>query len=143
MQNLIDYYKAIESTSVRMVEAVNEAVSHQVMTCIIDISQLRYINSSGIGVLITILTKFRNKGGEVYLMNPSDSVKKLLAITKLSSIFQVISKEEEVMLILQIMDYLEEGFLIKKEAYEKQTKEQLQRQLKYKFSKYNIDKEFN
>jgi hypothetical protein len=54
-----------------------------------------------------------------------------------------ISKEEEVMLILQIMDYLEEGFLIKKEAYEKQTKEQLQRQLKYKFSKYNIDKEFN
>ncbi len=85
-----------EDSGTRLVEAVNEAVSHQVMTCIVDISQLRYINSSGIGVLITILTKFRNKGGEVYLMNPSESVKKLLAITKLSSIFQVISKEEEV-----------------------------------------------
>jgi anti-sigma B factor antagonist len=66
-----------------------------VLTCVIDISQLRYINSSGIGVLITLLTKFRNKGGEVYLMNPSESVRKLLAITKLNAIFQVIRKEEE------------------------------------------------
>jgi anti-sigma B factor antagonist len=85
-----------EDKDTRLVEAVNEAVSHQVLTCVIDISQLRYINSSGIGVLITLLTKFRNKGGEVYLMNPSESVRKLLAITKLNAIFQVIRKEEEV-----------------------------------------------
>jgi anti-sigma B factor antagonist len=84
-----------EDKDTRLVEAVNEAVSHQVLTCVIDISQLRYINSSGIGVLITLLTKFRNKGGEVYLMNPSESVRKLLAITKLNAIFQVIRKEEE------------------------------------------------
>jgi anti-sigma B factor antagonist len=85
-----------EDKDTGLVEAVNDAVSHQVLTCIIDISQLRYINSSGIGVLITLLTKFRNKGGEVYLMNPSESVRKLLAITKLNAIFQVIRKEEEV-----------------------------------------------
>lgn len=84
-----------EDNGTRLVEAVNEAVSHKVMTCIIDISDLRYINSSGIGVLITILTKFRNKGGEVYLMKPSESVKKLLAITKLNAIFQVVQSEEE------------------------------------------------
>jgi anti-sigma B factor antagonist len=52
-------------------------IQQQVLTCIIDISKLRYINSSGIGVLITILTKFRNKGGEVYLMKPSENVQKL------------------------------------------------------------------
>ena len=84
-----------EDNGTRLVEAVNEAVGHKVMTCIIDISDLRYINSSGIGVLITILTKFRNKGGEVYLMKPSESVKKLLAITKLNAIFQVVQSEEE------------------------------------------------
>jgi anti-sigma B factor antagonist len=84
-----------EDNGMQLVGAVNEAVSHQVLTCIIDISGLRYINSSGIGVLITILTKFRNKGGEVYLMNPSESVKKLLVITKLNSIFQIIKSEEE------------------------------------------------
>jgi len=70
-------------------------MSHNVLLCIIDISQLRYINSSGIGVLITILTKFRNKGGEVYLLNPSESVRKLLIITKLNSIFNIVATEEE------------------------------------------------
>lgn len=84
-----------EDSGTQLVGAVNDAVSHKVLTCIIDISELRYINSSGIGVLITILTKFRNKGGEVYLMNPSESVKKLLVITKLNAIFQVIKSEDE------------------------------------------------
>ena len=84
-----------EDNGTQLVSAVNDAVSHQLLMCIIDISELRYINSSGIGVLITILTKFRNKGGEVFLMNPSDSVKKLLVITKLNSIFQIIKTEEE------------------------------------------------
>jgi anti-sigma B factor antagonist len=85
-----------EDNGTQLVSAVNDTLSHQVSTCIIDIAGLRYINSSGIGVLITILTKFRNKGGEVYLMNPSESVKKLLVITKLNSIFQTISSEDEV-----------------------------------------------
>src|SRR5258706_1077912 len=92
----ISGYLIGEDNGTQLVSAVNEAMSHDVLTCIIDISGLRYINSSGIGVLITILTKFRNKGGEVYLMNPSESVKKLLIITKLNSIFQVIHSEDEV-----------------------------------------------
>jgi len=84
-----------EDNGTQLVGAVNDAVSHKVLTCIIDISDLRYINSSGIGVLITILTKFRNKGGEVYLMKPSESVRKLLVITKLNAIFQVVQSVEE------------------------------------------------
>lgn len=84
-----------EETGTRLVDAVSDALSHKVPACIIDISELRYINSSGIGVLITILTKFRNKGGDVYLMKPSDSVKKLLVITKLNAIFQVVQSEDE------------------------------------------------
>jgi anti-sigma B factor antagonist len=85
-----------EDNGTRLISAVSEALTHQVSTCVIDISELRYINSSGIGVLITVLTKFRNKGGEVYLMKPSDAVKKLLVITKLNAIFQVIESENEV-----------------------------------------------
>lgn len=59
------------------------------LNVIIDISDVRYINSSGIGVLITLLTKVRNKGGELCLINPSESVQKLLIITKLQAIFKV------------------------------------------------------
>jgi anti-sigma B factor antagonist len=72
-----------------------DAIQDNVLKCVIDISKLRYINSSGIGVLITILTKFRNKDGEVFLLNPSESVQKLLVITKLNAIFQIAKTEEE------------------------------------------------
>ena len=72
--------------------SIEKGVNH----CAIDITNVRYINSSGIGVLITILTKFRNKGGEVVLIKPSDHVKKLLVITKLTNIFKVVEHESEV-----------------------------------------------
>jgi anti-sigma B factor antagonist len=84
-----------EDNGLGILEIVNSSILEKVSKCIIDISDLRYINSSGIGVLITILTKFRNKGGEVYLLKPSESVQKLLVITKLNAIFQIIQTEEE------------------------------------------------
>ncbi len=86
-----------ENNSAAVIEVVTEAIQQKVKTCVVDISGLRYINSSGIGLLITILTKFRNKGGEVYLMKPSESVQKLLVITKLNAIFQIIQSEDEVL----------------------------------------------
>jgi anti-sigma B factor antagonist len=85
-----------EDNGANLLELATSAIQQQVLTCIIDISKLRYINSSGIGVLITILTKFRNKGGEVYLMKPSENVQKLLVITKLNAIFQIVQNETEV-----------------------------------------------
>jgi len=86
-----------EDNGANILDKVNTAIQDNIRICIVDISQLRYINSSGIGVLITILTKFRNKGGEVYLMKPSETVQKLLVITKLNAIFHVIQTEEEVL----------------------------------------------
>jgi anti-sigma B factor antagonist len=86
-----------EDNGANILDKVNTAILDNIRVCIIDISRLRYINSSGIGVLITILTKFRNKGGEVYLMKPSETVQKLLVITKLNAIFHVIQNEEEVL----------------------------------------------
>jgi len=86
-----------ENNSATVIGVVAESLEKKVRTCIVDISDLRYINSSGIGLLITILTKFRNKGGEVYLMKPSESVQKLLVITKLNAIFQIIQSADEVL----------------------------------------------
>jgi len=85
-----------EDNGAAIIEVVNEALHSKVPTCLVDISGLRYINSAGIGVLITILTKFRNKNGEVYLMKPSESVQKLLVITKLNNIFHIVQNESEV-----------------------------------------------
>ena len=86
-----------EDNGTGVLGVVNDAILENVRVSVIDISGLRYINSSGIGVLITVLTKFRNKGGEVYLLKPSESVQKLLVITKLNAIFQIVQSEEEIL----------------------------------------------
>jgi anti-sigma B factor antagonist len=84
-----------EENGLELVDHVNDNINDSVILCAIDLSQVRYMNSSGIGVLITLLTKFRNKGGEVVLINPSDQIKKLLIITKLNAIFNIVASEGE------------------------------------------------
>lgn len=86
-----------ENNGPELVELVNDVLAQGVSHCLLDISDVRYINSSGIGVLITLLTKFRNKSGDLYLINPSDHVNKLLIMTKLQAIFNIAASEEEVL----------------------------------------------
>src|SRR5690606_24147533 len=79
----------------KLVEVVSDAIQEGTRTFVIDLSEVRYISSSGIGLLITMLTKMRNVGGEVYLTSPSEHVKKLLIITKLNNIFTVYDSVED------------------------------------------------
>lgn len=84
-----------EDNGLELVDHVNDKINDEVILCAIDLSEVRYMNSSGIGVLITLLTKFRNKGGEIVLINPSEQIKKLLIITKLNAIFNIVASEKE------------------------------------------------
>jgi anti-sigma B factor antagonist len=79
----------------KLVELVTDAINDHIMHFVIDLNEVRYISSSGIGVLITMLTKMRNVGGEVYLTSPSEHVSKLLIITKLNNIFTVFDSVDE------------------------------------------------
>lgn len=86
-----------ENNGPELVELANEVINNGIVNCLLDISNVRYINSSGIGVLITLLTKFRNKSGELYLINPSENVNKLLVMTKLQAIFNISESKEKVL----------------------------------------------
>ena len=86
-----------ENNGPELVELANDALALGIVNCILTISDVRYINSSGIGVLITLLTKFRNKNGELYIVHPSDHVNKLLIMTKLQAIFNIVESESEVL----------------------------------------------
>lgn len=68
---------------------VSDSVESGIKTVVIDLEKVRYISSSGLGLLITLLTKMKNAGGELFLTAPSEHVKKLLLITKLNGIFTV------------------------------------------------------
>jgi anti-sigma B factor antagonist len=67
---------------------------------IIDLSDIEYMNSSGLSVLINIFTQARNKGGEVIITNIPEKINQLLIITKLNSIFNIEETVEEAKKIL-------------------------------------------
>jgi anti-sigma B factor antagonist len=79
----------------RIAELVSDSVESGIKTVVIDLEKVRYISSSGLGLLITLLTKMKNAGGELLLTAPSEHVKKLLLITKLNGIFKVFDSIDE------------------------------------------------
>ncbi len=52
-----------------------------------NLSEMKFINSTGLGMLLTAVSKTRNAGGELALCNVPEQMKKLLQITKLESVF--------------------------------------------------------
>ena len=80
--------------SQQILQIVNGYLGEAIRFCTIDLSAVRFINSTGIGVLVSVLTKFRNQGGELVLIKPSEQLQKLLLITKLNAIFTIAADEE-------------------------------------------------
>ena len=90
-----------ENNGPELTKFVSEKIQEGHYHCAVDLSQVRYMNSSGIGILITLLTKFRNHEGEMVLINPSETIRKLLIITKLNKIFAISETRDEAMASLQ------------------------------------------
>ncbi len=90
-----------ENNGPELVKIVNDAIHDKVLNCAVNLSEIRYMNSSGIGVLITLLTKFRNHEGEMILINPSETIRKLLVITKLNKIFTIVDSDSEALDLLK------------------------------------------
>jgi|GEM_PF-467892 anti-sigma B factor antagonist len=85
-----------DEVGLRIAGLVSDSVEEGIKTVVIDLEKVRYISSSGLGLLITLLTKMKNTGGELLLTAPSEHVKKLLLITKLNGIFKVFDSVDQV-----------------------------------------------
>jgi len=55
---------------------------------VLDLGGVEWMNSSGLGLLISALTTSRNSGGEMKLARATDKITSLLVITKLNSVFE-------------------------------------------------------
>jgi len=52
-----------------------------------DLSKVSFMNSSGLGILISALTSLRNEGGDLKICGASDRIESLLIVTKLITVF--------------------------------------------------------
>ena len=56
---------------------------------LLDLSQINYIDSTGIGELVAYLGRFAESGRHLVLVNPSERIRKLLAISQLEQLFTI------------------------------------------------------
>lgn len=84
-----------ETDGIAITESFSERLAEGVRRFVIDLEFLQHINSTGLGVLITLLTKARKVSGELTLANPSSYIQNLLLITKLNTIFTIHDSVED------------------------------------------------
>ena len=73
--------------------AIGSLVADGRKMILLNLHDVPYIDSSGIGELVAAFTKVRDSGGELKLLNLSPKVRTLLQITKLDTVFDVQNDE--------------------------------------------------
>lgn len=75
--------------SVVLRDTIRDSVGQGVKKILLNLGDVTYIDSSGIGELVSAYTTVRNQGGELKLLNLTKKVHDLLQITKLYTVFDV------------------------------------------------------
>jgi anti-sigma B factor antagonist len=62
---------------------------------LLNLGDVQYIDSSGLGALVSAFTTVRKQGGELKLLNLTNKVRDLMQITKLYTVFDITNDETE------------------------------------------------
>jgi len=81
--------------SVQLREAVKELLGSGNKKILLNLGNVSYVDSSGIGELVSSYTTTSNQGGQLKLLNLGKKIKDLLMITKLLTVFQTFEDEQQ------------------------------------------------
>ena len=76
-------------------DLMNSLLSEGKRNFVLNLTGVDYIDSSGLGQLITIWTSIKNRGGHMTVLSPTKRVQRLFDITRLDTVFRIFDKEEE------------------------------------------------
>jgi anti-sigma B factor antagonist len=76
-------------------DQLHEYIDKNKKKVVIDLSKVEWMNSTGLGILISGLTTLRNNGGELKLACVTDKIESLLTITKLITVFESFDTVED------------------------------------------------
>jgi anti-sigma B factor antagonist len=69
-------------------DMLHDFIDQKMKKVVIDLSKVEWMNSTGLGILISGLTTLRNNGGELKLACITEKIESLLTITKLITVFE-------------------------------------------------------
>ena len=82
-------------------ETIRVLVNDGARNFILNLGDVSYIDSSGLGELVSLFTTVRNKQGDVKLLNLTAKAKDLLQMTKLLTVFDVYDDETKAIAALK------------------------------------------
>lgn len=74
--------------AVSLNDQLHELIEKDQTNVVVDLSKVKFMNSSGLGMLIGGLTTMRKAGGDLRIANATDKIESLLVITKLITVFK-------------------------------------------------------
>jgi len=77
------------STSAQLREAGLDMLREPAVKLVIDLMDVTFLDSTGIGALLELRNGASNTGGSLALLDPSDNVMKVLEITRLSDVLDI------------------------------------------------------
>lgn len=85
-------------------EKVKSLISEGLTKVVIDIKGVKWMNSSGLGVLMACMSSLQQAGGNLKLASVTEKVKSILMITKLIELFETYENAERA-----VAKFMEEG----------------------------------
>ncbi|MEZ5358163.1 MAG: STAS domain-containing protein [Candidatus Zixiibacteriota bacterium] len=82
-----------ESTALH--DLLHDLLEQKKTQVVIDLAKVDWMNSTGLGLLISGLTTMRKADGELKLANVTEKIKSLLTITKLVTVFKSYDSVED------------------------------------------------
>ena len=74
--------------AVSLNEKLHELIDAGKTNVVVDLGKVKFMNSSGLGMLIGALTTMRKAGGDLRIANATDKIQSLLIVTKLITVFK-------------------------------------------------------
>jgi anti-sigma B factor antagonist len=82
------------ASETELMDAYREAGREEIRGIVLDFTRLDYMNSSGIGMLVTLLVRARREGRQVAACGLSDHYRQIFELTRLDEVISVHDDEE-------------------------------------------------
>jgi len=76
-------------------KAKNIIKENDIQSLIIDLTDTSYLDSSGIGTILSLFKFMRDRSGKLLITNPNDKVKRVFEVTKLNQILDIYADIEK------------------------------------------------
>jgi anti-sigma B factor antagonist len=81
--------------NMKLVEVVSELVEEKKLDLVVNLSKVKWISSTGLGILVSARSRYAKEGGVIKLCQPNDRVLGILQVTRLNLIFDVFDSTKE------------------------------------------------